>query len=179
MGYSTSHKGFWCYNPSIACIFITRHAQFDEAHFPFSRSDAENNVSILEISTFLEVAPPVPITQPSSHVPPSQSIRNSPCTLCLDTTYDPKPSVIEPSAPPINPPMQQQQPALPSLSLHSMMTRARAGIFKPRYLVVTATTLLSALSASFEPHDFKSAAKSLERLVAMQEEIDALRSNQT
>lgn len=69
-------------------------------------------------------------------------------------------------------------PAL--VPVNPIITRANAGIFKSHYAVHLASTiLLSALISTFEPHGFKFAAKSLEWLAAMQEEIDALHVNQT
>lgn len=61
-----------------------------------------------------------------------------------------------------------------------MQTRAKFGIFKPHYPAnLASTTLLSALTATSEPRGFKSASKSPVWVSAMQEEIDALRSNAT
>lgn len=70
--------------------------------------------------------------------------------------------------------------APPPTSSHPMQTRSKSGIFRPRYPVdLTTTALLSALSTVSEPRGFKSAMKSSAWLAAMQEEIDALRSNDT
>lgn len=61
-----------------------------------------------------------------------------------------------------------------------MFTRAKAGVFKPKYPVNLATNaLLTALSVTPEPRGFKSAMKFPHWLAAMQEEIDALHSNTT
>lgn len=49
----------------------------------------------------------------------------------------------------------------------------------PAWLGLASTSLLSVLVATSEPREFKSAAKHPEWLASMQEEIDALRSNQT
>lgn len=64
---------------------------------------------------------------------------------------------------------------MPAPLLHLLVTRARVGIFKPRYPVDLASTiLLSAFVATSEPRGFKSTAKFSEWLDSMQEEIDAL-----
>lgn len=61
-----------------------------------------------------------------------------------------------------------------------MITRSKAGVFKPRYPVHLATLpLLSALIASAEPQGFKSAAKHHHWLSDMQEEMDDLHNNHT
>lgn len=68
---------------------------------------------------------------------------------------------------PIPPP-----PVQPS---HSMVTRSKSGIFKPHYSVdLTSTALLSALTSTSEPRDFKSAAKHSKWVAAMQQEIATL-----
>ncbi|KAJ9561510.1 hypothetical protein OSB04_006670 [Centaurea solstitialis] len=80
-------------------------------------------------------------------------------------------SPIPPSAPPRPIP-------LPS---HPMTTRAKAGIFKPRYRADVASShgLLAALNASTDPKGFKSAARYPHWMHAMQQELDALRRNNT
>ena len=54
MGYSFSHKGFRCLDPTTSRIYITRHAQFDEHHFPFHHTSQAQPISSLQISNFLE-----------------------------------------------------------------------------------------------------------------------------
>lgn len=128
LGYSSSNRGFWCYNLIFARFFITRHAQFDEHQFPFSSTVTQNDISKLEISSFLEVEPPLLILPQSTSDSPSQPASSPfPCTFCPDTSDKPSSSFVKPPAPPD----QQSQPAPPSSSSHPMMTRARAGIFKP------------------------------------------------
>lgn len=138
-------------------------AQFDEHQFPFSGIITHNDISTLEISSFLDIAPTSAVLPKSAPEALPASLP-PPCTLCPDTSDDSKSPPVEPYTPSI-------PCALPTPSTsHPMMTHARAGIFKPRYSIDIATTsLLSALSASTEPHDFKSAAKSLEWLAAMQQ----------
>ncbi|KAI3494496.1 hypothetical protein L1887_40744 [Cichorium endivia] len=64
-----------------------------------------------------------------------------------------------------------------------MTTRSKAGIFKPKYRADLAFTtshgLHSALFASTDPKEFKSAAKHPQWMAAMHKEMDALRHNQT
>lgn len=60
-----------------------------------------------------------------------------------------------------------------------MVSQARTGIFKSRYPIgISAKTLLSALVVASKPKGFKFASKT-PQWPCMQEEIDALKSNQT
>lgn len=80
----------------------------------------------------------------------------------------PTPPILEPPAP------------VPPPQLHPLVTRARAGVFKPRYPVnLAAIALLSALVATTEPRKFKSGANYSEWLSTIQEENDAIRANDT
>ncbi|XP_068645125.1 uncharacterized protein [Aristolochia californica] len=75
--------------------------------------------------------------------------------------------------------------SVPAISLgsHPMVTRAKAGIFKPRHSAdITfsgSAGLLSALLTSTEPKGFKSVAKNPAWLAAMDEEVRVLRENHT
>lgn len=82
----------------------------------------------------------------------------------------------------IPPPTEAPLPGLGPVAApsHPMVTRSKAGIFKPRNLVdLASTALLSALTSTSELRGFKSAIKHPKCLSAMQEEIDALRVNDT
>lgn len=157
-------------------------AQFNENMFPFSGTTVKNDASNLEISTFLEVglasAPALPPAVKLSTLPVWSSL----CTLCPDPPYATMNSHVIPPAhpPPVILSLLPPPPVPSSSSSHPMVTRARVGIFKPRYPIdISTRTLLSAHTVDSEPRDFKSASKYPEWLAAIQEEIDALRSNQT
>ncbi|KAF5477507.1 hypothetical protein F2P56_004141 [Juglans regia] len=66
---------------------------------------------------------------------------------------------------------------------HSMLTRGKAGISKPKHYnyvcQLPSSPLLSSLLVMKEPKGFKSAAKSPEWLAAMEDELRALTHNQT
>lgn len=102
----------------------------------------------------------------------NRSSRLLPRLPICDAPAAPGPTAMPTAGPATEPPV---------LTLfHSMVTRARKGIFKPRYPIDLAfTTLLSALITNFDLHGFKSAAKFLEWLTTMQVEIDVLCSNHT
>ena len=54
LGYSSAHKGFRCLDPATIKLYITRHAQFDETHFPTIPSSQAQPLSSIPISNFLE-----------------------------------------------------------------------------------------------------------------------------
>ncbi|KAK1432520.1 hypothetical protein QVD17_09417 [Tagetes erecta] len=74
-------------------------------------------------------------------------------------------------------------PDAPIANSHHMTTRAKAGIFKPKYqadlAALNSYALHVALSTATEPRGFKSAAKHPQWMAAMVEEIKALHQNNT
>ena len=54
LGYSPAHKGFRYLDPAITKLYIIRHAQFDETHFPATPSSQAQPLSSISISNFLE-----------------------------------------------------------------------------------------------------------------------------
>nr|GEU66826.1 putative ribonuclease H-like domain-containing protein [Tanacetum cinerariifolium] len=71
----------------------------------------------------------------------------------------------------------------PVQSTHSMTTRSKAGIFKPKHKAdlahVEHNALCATLFASPDPKGFKSAAKHAHWMEAMQKELTALHNNDT
>ena len=91
-----------------------------------------------------------------------------------DSVHDEPPP--EPASP-VPPTPSPRRPPPPS---HPMITRAKAGIFKPRYRADFASTgLVAALHASTDPRGFKTASRHPHWLRAMQDELDALKRNNT
>ncbi|KAJ9552360.1 hypothetical protein OSB04_016405 [Centaurea solstitialis] len=136
----------------------------------------------------------------------NSSSASGPCSLCPDMIYSstaPAPSGVPPmpspassapsGVPPMPPPASSAPSAAPmtppppsapaSSSLHPMTTRSRAGIFKPRHFAdlasLTSSPVHVVLFAHKEPKGFKSAAKHPKWLEAMNEEMSALRNNNT
>ncbi|GKA76472.1 retrovirus-related pol polyprotein from transposon RE1 [Tanacetum coccineum] len=81
---------------------------------------------------------------------------------------------IQPTSEPTTAPVQ---------STHSMTTRSKAGIFKPKHKAdlshVEHNALCAALFASRDPRGFKSAAKHAHWMEAMRKELAALHNNDT
>jgi len=186
----TSYKGFRYLDPVSHYIFITRHARFDENIIPFSSSSMQPSSAISDYITFHDPisSPPVMASTNFStgHSSQSSVTLSMPCKTCaLDLPSSQSTSSLAPSVPA---PQEAQPPALPIASVphqnsHSMITRGKACISKSkhyRYVCqVPSSPLLSSLLVMKEPKGFKSAAKSLEWLAAMDEEIRALKLNQT
>lgn len=65
-GYSSSYKGFCYLDPNSSRVFITRHAQFDEFHFPFSQMPSSTPANHLDVSNFLDGTSDVPSSRACS-----------------------------------------------------------------------------------------------------------------
>ncbi|XP_042962353.1 uncharacterized mitochondrial protein AtMg00820-like [Carya illinoinensis] len=135
-----------------------------------------------------------------SPVPPSRHISQSgftPCIICTDpvdesmqaTTSNAGSSLPHSNSNPASPEPVTELPLIARtpvpaapLGSHPMVTRAKAGIFKTRHPahlgLVGSSGLLYALLTSIEPKGFKTAAKNLAWLAAM-EEVQALQRNCT
>ncbi|KAI3766125.1 hypothetical protein L2E82_16175 [Cichorium intybus] len=204
IGYNTQYKGYRCLDPATNRIYTTRHAQFDEHQFPFTGHSIEANLDMLQFSSFHEPPassftqqqPTVSLSSPSPPIPtvlPAVAATDAPdCSLCQEVVAPPAASIPpQPSSP--TPPSSPRSPATPQTqpppiqptvtSIHPMQTRSRAGIFKPKHVVDFAqlqhSMLHQALFSTTEPKGYKSAAKNPHWLMAMEEEMTALRNNQT
>ncbi|GKD57141.1 retrovirus-related pol polyprotein from transposon TNT 1-94 [Tanacetum coccineum] len=104
----TKLLGYKCLDPDSSCIYITRHARFDEVTFPFASTANPNALSTLQLCTFLEDGPPisdapVPESRPTDTRPSS----SSPCGLCPVPTTAAEP-IHEPDSTPSRQPTNRQ-----------------------------------------------------------------------
>lgn len=83
LGYSSAHKGFWCFDLVFAKVLTTRYAQFYEQVFPFS-SQADSLLKDLSVSIFLDHSSPSEALAPVVHSPSSHA-HSSLCRLCTDS----------------------------------------------------------------------------------------------
>ena len=121
LGYPTDHRGYRCLDINSKRIILSRHVIFDESVFPFPTISASSS----PFSTPL--VPPTPIsrpTRPQNAVPPTPPIPSPP------PSPTPPPSPHVPSPPP-SPQIPLPPPAQPQ-NTHSMVTRGKSGIVKPR-----------------------------------------------
>ncbi|KAJ0550750.1 putative RNA-directed DNA polymerase [Helianthus annuus] len=136
------------------------------------------------------ICPPIipgPISSPSttavspSAESPLQELHTSPTTPSPSATVaQPSPVVASPVAdttpPDVSPSTVSNAPVS---NLHPMVTRAKAGIFKPKHQAnfasLATNNLHIALSSATEPRGFKSASKDPRWMAAMVDEIMALK----
>ncbi|WJZ84055.1 hypothetical protein VitviT2T_003683 [Vitis vinifera] len=120
----------------------------------------------------------------SSDLSLSSPVSNPNCLPCSDDLHASSPASpvisIIPSSSPLSPSV-----SIPTTSTntHPMVTRGKAGIFKPKaYHALTlspSSQFFQVLLAIQEPQGFKSTAKHPEWLSAMDDEIQALKKNDT
>ena len=83
LGYSSSHKGFRCFDTTTSRTYITRHARFDENFFPFSNTFSHIFISAIGFSNFYE---PCSLEPPfSTSFPTTKQVSTTlPCHFCED-----------------------------------------------------------------------------------------------
>ncbi|KAH9723193.1 retrovirus-related pol polyprotein from transposon RE1 [Citrus sinensis] len=187
---SPLHKGYKCMHSS-GKIFIASHVLFDETSFPYTSNSQfltssskpsdfhysllqsytvslpNNNQETCEASSAEDEAPSHHFSDhssPDSHnttfdVSPSQ-IHLQPSTIATSQTQQPSSSTI-----------QSTQPSQHPLPNHPMITRAKAGIFKPKAFLTSHNSL--------EPSTVDEALSDSKWKAAMQLEFDALTRNNT
>ncbi|KAH9744520.1 retrovirus-related pol polyprotein from transposon RE1 [Citrus sinensis] len=176
LGYSSHHKGYVCLHSS-GRIYISNHVVFYETTFPFESgvdfSSADHSSSSL-----------------SSHsVKPQVTFTLSQSTFQLDGSAlqsSPAADLLSPSSSLSSPELNTQSQITPStpnhhlsppsqlIQGHPMVTRSKAGIFKPK------TTFLTTSSSSpHEPYSISEALADSKWLQAMKLEYQALMDNKT
>ncbi|KAM0068396.1 putative RNA-directed DNA polymerase [Helianthus debilis subsp. tardiflorus] len=125
------------------------------------------------------ISTPLPV-----HLFPSPHPSPSPSSASEDTSSSPvSPSSASPSSAASPPSAVSSVPTPPPLPSHPMITRGKAGIFKPRHFAdfshLVNQPLHHALHAASDPKTHKSAIKDPKWLDAMNKELDVLHKNQT
>uniref|UniRef100_A0A251TUQ9 Putative zinc finger, CCHC-type n=1 Tax=Helianthus annuus TaxID=4232 RepID=A0A251TUQ9_HELAN len=212
IGYSPTYKGYRCLDPTSSRVYITRHARFNENIFPFHGTTDNQPFSTLPLTSFDEdtfFTPHTHCPKPTPTPTPTPNLTKTPCHLCMDFPPPPQPiPETTPSSPPPSPnnsttpnsPLSPHTstspttdisspiptpppPPPPPLPTHPMITRAKAGVFRPRHIAdlshVTRHPLHQALFASNDPKGFKTAIKDAKWSSAMHKELDALYKNNT
>ncbi|PNX72737.1 retrovirus-related Pol polyprotein from transposon TNT 1-94, partial [Trifolium pratense] len=198
LGYSLTQSAYICYNFKNHKTYVSRHVQFIENTFPFSE-----NISTSEPNTPNElVTEPlttlIPIS-PTQSISSEQHIPDVPPTPTPNLT-SPEPTQPEPPSPPSTLPSLEQTQSEPSshqlsehtlstsqsnadvtlpapfAETHSMITRGKAGIFKPKKLF---SITKYPLPPSAEPTCVTEALKHSEWKQAMSDEFTALMNNGT
>ncbi|CAN1291668.1 Retrovirus-related Pol polyprotein from transposon RE2, partial [Linum perenne] len=174
LGYSHQQSAYKCLDPVTKRIFLSRHVVFVEDKFPGFITNMHAGPNILE--TLIHATTPSIALLPKSVVPTSDANPPAP-TLALDTSSsnpadvtslrrDPSPMASQPAG---------LQEALPLARQHSMVTRARNNIFKPKKLFIAQAQL----SPPLEPTSLKEALQFPEWVNALNTEYQALVNNGT
>lgn len=159
IGYSPLHQGFRCLDRRTQRVYISCHVIFDESNFPFAGSPLPSPTSLSDLLSFPDtISNPSTLSSDSSF---SLSSSNpSPSSSRLPCALEPAPVIIPfmSSDPPVEPPTsntfahdlspspaiasQNSSGLFPSTPVsprrisvdnsHPMVTRSKAGIFKPR-----------------------------------------------
>ncbi|CAA7055236.1 unnamed protein product [Microthlaspi erraticum] len=121
LGYPSQHRGYRCLDLKTNKIIISRHVHFDEEKFPAAVQTKNKNAAY----QFLD-----PIEEAS---PLFQSILQTP----IASQTQPPPAPAQTLPPPTQPP--------PAPTRHTMTTRSKAGIRKPKTVISLLTKTKSPL----------------------------------
>jgi hypothetical protein len=172
LGYPSDHRGYRCFDLATRHVFTSWHVTFDEHEFPFRQalpaSPSSGSMPTVHDPTTDVVVQPS--TNPTPAVAPTTSFGMSSSAPASNPM--PTPPVSSPSHPssqngihasPVSAvPRATASVSPPQLQHHPMLTRARAGIYKPnpRYaLATTASTTSSAAAISPIPSSVQAALR--------------------
>lgn len=144
LDYSTLHKGFRCLDRNTHRVYISRHVQFRETCFPYASTNRQCTPNSNSYTQFCDNPDcGFPLSSCFSDSLPSPSTSDLTCLPCSDTIPEPSPSdqteidILAPDPVPIDCP--SSPPFVLPLSIsapiptgHPMLTRGKAGIFKPK-----------------------------------------------
>lgn len=198
MGYSSQHKGYFCPTPD-GKVVVSRHVVFYEHRFLSLPSSLTTEDQSGQTATYVPIVRLFPSNPPTSHGYSSLTLAASlsnPVSDSVSASVGAHPvgaqsgsdsssisgpsgaanlgdSRDSPSASLLSffPLMTPQVRCDPSGNTHAMVTRSKAGIFKPK--------VLTAEAADFEPCSIGEALAHSDWKVAVQDEFDALLANST
>lgn len=193
LGYPSYHRGYRCFDLSTRKVITSRHVTFDESHFPFRTAESASE-SIILATIACPTTETVIIQQPHLTPPVHQSASSG-------SSLSPSPSVPSSNPPALGSPLPVQgngssisPPLAPSDAstqttampqIHPMITRARAGVFKPSpHFALTTASDPSAPSGATSaisplPSSVRVALHDPHWRAAMESEYSALQANRT
>ncbi|PKU73457.1 Retrovirus-related Pol polyprotein from transposon TNT 1-94 [Dendrobium catenatum] len=170
LGYSSSQKGYRCYNLQTHKIHISRHVVFHEKHFPYQPQTTISPHSITNSSPLLLIPiSTISTTTNSPPVPPAP--HHSPITSSphISSTSSSSPFSTSSSN-------TDQIPSTPlPLPPHQMQTRSKTGNLKPKVIFDLSTTTTPLPT----PSTFAEANKHSHWRAAMSNEFLALQKQST
>ena len=193
LGYSGLHKGYKCLDQS-GRLYISRHVVFNENVFPYNSNSKYENQNTSQINQAFPNTVPITIfpdlqITPTPTIPPaSNNSENTPTHSPLispisettpQTSHSSNTEHESPENDTSNNQIEQSNDenigrtaSNPAGNRHSMVTRSKAGIFRPK-------VLLADKSTSQEPQTTQEAMLSPLWCAAMNEELSALMRNKT
>lgn len=200
MGYSQNHKGYLCLAP-CGKTYISRHVKFDELLFPFQsnskfcvppQSQSPSSMSIPHLSPSIPIVVPhnksgigpvaaAPTNATSPNIPLFENEQvYSPLIedeqVRVETPHDPPTDNLG-SVPDSEQAYSHGSPVPAQNSpqnAHPMVTRAKAGISKPKHIFLSQEE-----SSLVEPRTVEATLKSAPWKSAMEAEFQALMHNNT
>lgn len=183
LGYCATSKGYKCYDPISTKVFVSRHVKFVENEFPYSsfKNDVSSVSEIQRFSVPLTVFDDIVISVPYSVssssipiVPSSMPHLTSNVSSPVDSSPLMSMSTLLPSqsSPVISSP--SVSPSVPSQTTHSMTTRSKNGIYKPKHPLSLSAVVCKTSLPDVEPSHFNEAIKHSVWQHAMAEEYKAL-----
>lgn len=178
LGYSSLHKGYLCLHSS-GKVCISNHVVFYEPSFPFesgvqfsSSSSSCSSQYSLEFVNEHSISPLIHFPFPQTAVQPDSSPSSSSASANDSASNPPSFSSLKQSLPPrqLSPNIQSHQP----IQGHHMITRSKAGIFKPKLAYV-----VNCHFENSEPSSVSAALKNPVWFQAIKEEYKALIDNKT
>lgn len=181
LGYPNDHRGYRCLDIQTRRVITSRHVVFDESSFPFRDTPSPS-------------VPPRALTPVDDDVALRHAVRLHQGRTNVDhpAVTASSPGVVEPSAstPPAVAVQGSPTSSTPLLEphaspapVHHMVTRGKAGIFKPnpKYALQTesATSTTPTTTVSPIPSSVRAALKDPNWRAAMHLEFDALQANNT
>ncbi|KAM1701730.1 hypothetical protein ACFXTH_027076 [Malus domestica] len=186
VGYSTSQKGYKCYDSKTRKVFVSRDVRFDETHFFFQKHDDEPQGELsYEVFPTLLV-----LDDPRLSTPHNEAIEIEPAHENMEANNE---EVLHERRDPLEQPTQPTQPTPPRRNpSRNRQPPARLDdfeIYMPRYpigqMVYHSKTspshaaFVTKLSQHSEPRSFEEANQSPVWRCAMLEELKALEETKT